>query len=365
MHEHREGGARFLADEREVVSADMGVFYNPLMRENRDASLLVLSWLFSRRTPKRLCFPLAASGVRPIRMLEELEVPMCEVLINDHDARAVNAIISSVELNERASRWKGALSVSNMRAQSLLASTHCDYIEIDPFGSPLEFLDPALQSITHTGILAVTATDTAALCGTYPKTGLRRYHAFTERSPLMHEHAARILAAVVERSAARYGKAARIVFAYAHAHYVKLFFEIRTSRSEAFDLVRDAQYWLIDHTGYPLERRAFGSGRAEDMIGPLSAQPLFDASLIAHAQETGAQLCDRFRASLEMIGAEAHVGGSTIDLHALASELSLASVPRSAAVIERLGRARAARTHFHETAIRTTASRTEIIEAMR
>ena len=365
MHEHEEGGARFFADSRSVVSADMGVFYNPVMRENRDASLLVLSWLFSERTPRRLCFPLAASGVRPLRMLEELDVPACEVFINDHDQRAVGAARSSLLLNERASSWSGSLSFSNVSAQSLLASRRFDYIEIDPFGSPLEFLDAALQSVTHKGVIAVTATDAAALCGTYPKTGLRKYHAFTKRSPLMHEHAVRILAHVVERTAARYGKAARIILAVAHLHYLKLFFEVTHSRSDAHALVRDAEYWSIDDTGYTLERRTLVHGRSGGMIGPLSAQPLSDRDLIAHAQVAGAQLSEGFRATLALIGEEARVEGSAIDLHALASRLALASVPKTAAVIERLGCERAVRTQFCETAIRTSAPYDEICEAMR
>jgi tRNA (guanine26-N2/guanine27-N2)-dimethyltransferase len=365
MHEFTEGGARFFAEASDVISADMGVFYNPLMRENRDASLLVLSWLFTRRTPKRLCFPLAASGVRPIRMLEELEVPSCEVFINDANPRAIDAARSSLTTNERASCWPGVVSFSNMNAGSILASHAFDYIEIDPFGSPLEFLDSAIRSITHRGILAVTATDTAALCGTYPKTGLRKYHAFTKRSPLMHEHAVRILAHVVERDAARYGRAARVVFAVAHLHYIKLFFEITHSRSDALALVKNAEYWLIDGAGYPFERCSFVQGRREDMIGPLSAQPLYDRDLLAHADATSAHLSEAFRTRIALIRDEARVDGYALDLHALSSELELASVPKTATVLQRLGPERAVRTQFCLTAIRTSAPRDEIREAMR
>ena len=361
MHESTEGGARFTADVRAIASADMEVFYNPLMRENRDMSLLVLSWLLASRSPRRLVFPMAASGVRPLRMLEELDVPECEVLINDADPRAVASARSSLELNERASSWNGAIRFSRSSAQELLSTTHADYVEIDPYGSPLPFLDAAIRCVTHRGILAVTATDTAALCGTYPKTGLRKYHAFTKRNPLMHEHAVRILAAVVERDAARYGKAARIVFAYAHLHYIKLFFEVTTSRSHAYRLVSEAEYWDVDATGYPIERRILAQGRGEGMIGPLSPQPLVDPSLIEHAATTKAQLSERSRRSLELIGSEGP--GYTIDLHALASELELSSVPKTSLVLGRLPGA--TRTQFSDTAIRTSLPRTQVCEAMR
>jgi tRNA (guanine26-N2/guanine27-N2)-dimethyltransferase len=377
MEEHVEGGARFFADTRSVVSADMGVFYNPQMRENRDLSLFVISWLLSCRTPRRLIFPMAASGVRPWRMFEELEVPPCEVVINDLDPRAIEAAKSSRALNPRASAWGGSLIFSNTSAQALLASGKpADYIEIDPFGSPLPFLDAAIQRIAHRGVLAVTATDTAALCGTYPKTGLRKYHAFTARSPLMHEHAARILAHVVERNASRHGRYARVIFAYAHLHYVKLFFEVYDSKSASARIIADAEYWRIDRTGFTRERVAHAHlpvstsherGQDADLrfIGPLSAQPLADASLIEHIDHTSVQLSPTTRAAIGTIREESRIAGSAIDLHVLASEMGLASVPRTAHVIERLGAHRASRTRFSDTAIRTGASLDEIREAMR
>ena len=37
------------------------------------------------------------------------------------------------------------------------------WIDLDPFGSPVGFLDTAIQSISRVGVLEVTATDIAAL----------------------------------------------------------------------------------------------------------------------------------------------------------------------------------------------------------
>jgi tRNA (guanine26-N2/guanine27-N2)-dimethyltransferase len=37
------------------------------------------------------------------------------------------------------------------------------WVDLDPFGSPIQFLDAALQSLSRTGVLEVTATDTACL----------------------------------------------------------------------------------------------------------------------------------------------------------------------------------------------------------
>jgi tRNA (guanine26-N2/guanine27-N2)-dimethyltransferase len=40
-----------------------------------------------------------------------------------------------------------------------------DAIDLDPYGTPAHFLDSALQAVAEGGLLAVTATDMAVLCG--------------------------------------------------------------------------------------------------------------------------------------------------------------------------------------------------------
>ena len=364
MHEFTEGGARFFADAGEIT-AGMGVFYNPAMRENRDLSLAAISILAARGKPLRLHFPLAASGVRPLRVLEELDLPEgSRLLVGDAAERAIEAARRSVALNERAASYPG-LEVRRGTAQSLLAEApFADYVEIDPFGSPVPFLDIALQRVKRRAIVAVTATDTAPLCGTYPDTALRRYGAFTKRSPLMHEHAARVLAHVVERTAARYDRAAKLLFAYTREHYVKLFFEIELSKSRATRIVREAEYWTIDAAGYPVERASLDAGRRDGAIGPLSAGPLWNERFLA-AADAFAGISDDLRADLDAIRTESRVGGRAIDLHRLASELGLSSVPKTTEVLERLGPERACRTVFCVTAIRTTATRPEIVAAVR
>ena len=47
------------------------------------------------------------------------------------------------------------LKVEN--ALNTIASEYFDYIEVDPFGSPVPFLDIAIQRIKHNGILSVTS----------------------------------------------------------------------------------------------------------------------------------------------------------------------------------------------------------------
>ena len=75
----------------------------------------------------------------------------------------------------------------------ILESSGFDYIDIDPFGSPNFLLDSSVKRISRGGILAVTATDTSALAGSYPDACRRKYWAEPLRSEMMHEAGLRIL----------------------------------------------------------------------------------------------------------------------------------------------------------------------------
>ena len=49
----------------------------------------------------------------------------------------------------------------NGDAKKLMVEAPFQWIDLDPFGSPVGFLDTAIQSISRSGVLEVTATDTA------------------------------------------------------------------------------------------------------------------------------------------------------------------------------------------------------------
>ncbi|MFH1065398.1 MAG: hypothetical protein V1734_02735 [Nanoarchaeota archaeon] len=60
---YTEGKAKFYASEWQEESAKTPVFYNPVMKLNRDVAV----WIIKMLKPKTLCFGMEASGVRAIR----------------------------------------------------------------------------------------------------------------------------------------------------------------------------------------------------------------------------------------------------------------------------------------------------------
>jgi len=219
--EEREGLVRFLAPVyKDVPSEKMPVFYNRLMELRRDVSTAVLDAI-ARSSGKHLevLDGLAATGVCGIRYAKESEADM-EVTINDHNPMAY----AIIEKNIKRNRLINAIA-TRRDVNSILSERFFDVIDIDPFGSPVPYLDAAFQSLKLGGALFVTATDTAALCGAYRKTCFRRYHAVSARTPYMHELGLRILIACCARTAAKYDLAIKPLLSYSLDHYFRIYLE--------------------------------------------------------------------------------------------------------------------------------------------
>ena len=76
----------------------------------------------------------------------------------------------------------------------------------DPYGSPTQFLDSAVQCVADGGLLCVTCTDMAVLCGNASETCYSKYGAVSLRGKNCHEMALRIVLQCIEAHANRYGR---------------------------------------------------------------------------------------------------------------------------------------------------------------
>jgi tRNA (guanine26-N2/guanine27-N2)-dimethyltransferase len=142
------------------------VFYNPIQEFNRDLSIAVLNTYTKTRKNLRLLEGLAASGIRSMRYALEID-GLEEILANDFDRKSVDLIKLNINLNNVQSKVKASCDDANRAMYSSFTkkSTQFDVIDLDPYGSPTPFLDTALRSIKSGGLLLVTATDAAVLCG--------------------------------------------------------------------------------------------------------------------------------------------------------------------------------------------------------
>src|SRR3989338_1866624 len=238
----------------------MEVFYNPVMKLNRDITILLLQQF----PPMHLCDPLAASGIRSIRFAKELKYK--SIAINDINKKAVKSIKNNLKLNKLNNNKK--LKIYNEDTNLfLLNSKGFDYIDIDPFGTSNYYLDSAVKRISRNGILAVTNTDTAALTGTYPKSCIRKYWAAPKLDYLMHETGLRILIMKIQLVGMQYEKALFPIFSYFKGHYFRVFFRCVKGKKICDEIAE--KHGMLNGTGPLWLGRLWDNKLANRMHGAL------------------------------------------------------------------------------------------------
>ena len=233
----------FVAKPSDYAPSKAPVFYNPVMELNRDLAVLSLQ-AFQRLVKRdlRVCEPLAGCGIRGIRIAREVN-NVKEVVINDINEDAMRLAKINVERN----RLANYVFVESKDANILLSvfgapRKRFDYVDIDPFGSPMPYVDSALRATRRNGLIALTATDLAPLCGVHPKACVRKYGGKPLRTEYSHELAIRLLAGALTRSAAKYDLGTRMLFSHSSEHYVRLYSSIDYGAKKADASLKELGY---------------------------------------------------------------------------------------------------------------------------
>ncbi|UCE75029.1 MAG: hypothetical protein JSV56_04820, partial [Methanomassiliicoccales archaeon] len=161
--------------------------------------------------------------------------------INDHNPKAVEVIEKNIAQNA----LENCLA-ERKKMNTLTSEEDFDYVDIDPFGSPVSYIDSSLQCLRKNGMLAVTATDTASLCGSPKKACMRRYDAQPFRTSFSKETATRILAGHCVRLAAKYEIALKPILSFFADHYIRIHFTLDKGAKKADSTLKDVGYLVWD-----------------------------------------------------------------------------------------------------------------------
>jgi tRNA (guanine26-N2/guanine27-N2)-dimethyltransferase len=275
----------FVTDPSDYAPSKAPVFYNPVMELNRDLAVLTVQ-AFRRNVDREIsiCEPLTGSGIRGVRFAKE--VPNVRILIGDLTERAATLALRNVEFNAVTDR----VSVEHCEANCMLGfhgapKKRFDVVDIDPFGCPVPYLDSAVRALRNDGLLAITATDLAPLCGVHSKACLRKYGGKPLRTEYCHELAVRLLAGCATAIAARHEIGLRVLFSYFKDHYIRVYAQIGYGASKADATLENLGYILHCFNCFHREstRHLFGltmkcpeCGSKMDYAGPLWIGKIFD-----------------------------------------------------------------------------------------
>ncbi|NCO84901.1 MAG: hypothetical protein COW47_01260 [Candidatus Huberarchaeum crystalense] len=220
-----------------VPSKKMKVFYNPRMKHNRDISVLFYDfWAKAVKKSENLVFfdGMAGSGVKGLRVLAETGIK--NVIFNDLNPKSIENIKSNLKINNLPKNIH--YNLYNLSFQRLLAEKQADIVDLDPFGTPVLFLDFVLANARKGELISITATDTAVLCGASQQNSQkceRIYFSTPSKNESMKETGLRILLGYIARTAAKYGLFPLFLLSYSKDHYMRAFFSIEKYKQGDLD----------------------------------------------------------------------------------------------------------------------------------
>lgn len=205
------------------------VFFNPAASLNRDITVA----LTSATSGRTFCDSLAGVGARGVRVANEVKRKL-HVAIVDFNPDSLRLARRNARVNGVTDRCAFVGEEANTFLYSRFRRTEkFDYVDVDPFGTPAPYLQAAFNAVSDGGVVSVTATDTAVLCGVHPTVALRRYWARPLNNCFGHETAIRILVNACRRYAASLDIGVMPVAAHSTKHYVRVYLRAQVGATEA------------------------------------------------------------------------------------------------------------------------------------
>lgn len=354
------------------------VFYNPKMEFSRDLGVMVLREVAKKRNNLVICDPLAGVGARGIRYAREVEgVEIC--IINDLNKLAIPIIAQNVKLNGLENLVKIECKDANLLLiEHSKRNERFDFIDLDPFGSPVDFLDASIRAIKNRGILAVTATDTAPLCGVYQKACFRKYGATSVKTEFCHEIGLRILLGSIVQASIRHDFGVDVLLSYSVDHYFRAYVKLDLGAKKA-----DSSASFLGYVFY-CERCGWrGSASLNEHIinecphcsseikraGPLWLGKTVDREFLTSMRDQNISEFNthkRIEKLMNLLIEESEMPIAYFLVDRICSRMRISPPPISS-IIEKLKEAgfKASRTHFNPKGFKTDAPLDVIMETLR
>ncbi|AEF96522.1 tRNA (guanine(10)-N(2))-dimethyltransferase [Methanotorris igneus] len=363
-----EGKTKITVPDTLTITKKDEVFYNPKMEANRDISVCVIQTFLKnyKREEFLICDPLGGSGARGLRYANELEFKngIVKVVINDINPKAVKLIKENIKLNnlDNVEVYEGDANVilsKNFRMFNV--------VDLDPFGSPSPYLDSGIRAtITKNGLLCLTATDTAVLCGRFKKPCVRKYNAFPINSKDCHEMAIRILIGYAIRVAAKYDIGLKPIFSHATDHYVRTYLLTQRGAKKADEALEKLGY--VKDIGGDKVIKSLYEGYEKGFGGPLYLGEIYDKEIVNEVYKIAVErnYSEKAKNILKVLCDECDINQlGCYDIHEICSNIKK-SAPPMTTIIEKLKERgfKVSRVHYNPKGIKSDAKLSDIIEVI-
>lgn len=326
------------------------VFFNEQMAFGRDVSVMFLRAL--DRNLITVADAMSATGSRAVRVANE--VKNTEVTANDVDPKSMPYIEHNISLNSLSN-----CTTSNRDLHVLFSEYSFDYVDIDPFGSPVPFIQSAIRGCKKKGILAITATDTAPLAGAQTGKCRRRYQSEPIRGYMCHEGGLRILMCTIAKELAKFDRGMKPLLSFYADHYFRVYVQVEEGANATDRSLETIGYMRYDPK--TLERSTSSMPDKEHNKGPFWLGNLHDPALLnrMHPRETAEE-----KRCVKMLDIWKNELDSEVFLYDISelSSFTKMSPPRMTDLLEALNEVgKATMSHMGPTSFKTDLTTNEVI----
>jgi len=222
---YKEGRVKFRVPENPQI------FFNPKGELARTIGVLSLRvWESIFNEPIKVADAFTGIGLRAFRYLLETTKVM-KVFAND----AAPYAFRFAQENARVLGLSDKIDFFNLEANRFFWWLNVEEIfphlvDIDTFGSPSPFLDSAFFAVRVPGLLYITSTDLAPLCGVRQKAALRNYSAFSRRTYFCHETGLRAVLWAIISAGGRHGLFAKPLISFFDGHAFRFLLYVEWGR---------------------------------------------------------------------------------------------------------------------------------------
>lgn len=358
-------------EEEGFVFETNKLFYNPNMRFSRSFGSISVGAIEEKIA---VLDGFAATGIRGLRYAKENSNVTKVILL---DIWKIAPFI--IKKNAKANKIRNfEVYNADFNEYSIRDEMKFDFLEIDPFGSPVPFLNNAFYSFRKAkrGYISISATDVAVLCGENTRACLKKYGAKNLRNEFTHEIGARVLLKKIGDFASQYDFWMEPLYTISNRHYIKILLRITRSAEKASDIPQKLGYVsYCFHCGYreigKFPNRKCGNCKLDmDYAGPLWLGELHNRKFLQKMKKVnkGRNYSDKveIEKTLNLLIGESGMPPFYYNIHEICGRNKCALIPKIDELIEKLKKKgfRAVRTHFYKNCVKTDAGIKDLEKAI-
>lgn len=356
-----------MKEESTNLKISKNVFYNSKMHFCRSLSSLGVGAI---EKDLNIADGFSATGIRGIRYSKENK-NVKKIYFLDASPSAIKLTKQNLKLN----KLKGKTIEGDFNR--LIRELDTNFIEIDPFGTPVPYLYDAIRSLKNKkqAFLSITATDVAVLCGPHFTACLKNYHSRSLNNEFTHENGLRILLKRIAETLMEFNFGLIPLFSISDQHYLKIFARIKRGDKFTSNSIKNIGFVSYcfkcgNRIHGKIMKNVCDCETKMDYAGPLWIGELHDKKFIEKMKSLNKKRKylhkEKIEKTLDLMKGEISLPPYYFDLHKLSKIRKKNSIPSISLSLKKLSKKghKVSRTHFSSNSIKTNAKIEEIMKIL-